>query len=111
DGVEASACAEERYLLAIEIDHPRRALGDVVGGRDLHPRLNVFFGLSWLSDLWPTQRSERLVQREADAAIERRILQGIHAGLRLSQLLHQVEKVGGFVRLEGDHEFLVVQPE
>src|SRR3972149_1699730 len=56
------------------------------------------------------QRVQRLPQAHGDAGEDRRVAERVGARLRLPQLHHEVEEVGGLVRLEGDDELLVVQP-
>ena len=45
------------------------------------------------------------------ASEHRRIAQGEAARFRLAQLLEKIEKIGGLIGFERDHEFLIIQPE
>src|ERR1051326_2680146 len=56
-----------------------------------------------------TKRLENVRYRLRDTGVHRSVAQGILAGLGLTQFLHEIEKIGDAIRLEGDDELLIIQ--
>src|SRR5438046_2513453 len=55
------------------------------------------------------QALQDLLDRGAPAGIHGRVAHGVLRRLGLAQVLHQIEKLGRRLRLEGHHEILIVQ--
>src|SRR5918911_548524 len=58
-----------------------------------------------------TERLQALGERALAAGVHRRVAQRVRGGLRLAQLLDEIEEVGRLLRLEGDDELLIVEAE
>src|SRR4051794_24987880 len=57
------------------------------------------------------ERVEGVPDAAGDTGEDGCVAQSVGARLAASQLLHQIEEVAGVIRLERDHELLVVEPE
>src|SRR4051812_47588254 len=56
----------------------------------------------------PVECVQRPLHGGRDAGEDRRLARGVRARFRASQLLHQIQEFPGIVRVERNHEFLVV---
>src|SRR3954471_12492720 len=59
----------------------------------------------------PVEGVQRPFDRCRYAGEDRRLARGVRARFRASQLLHQIEELTGIVRVERNHEFLIVYSE
>src|SRR3954468_22291166 len=59
----------------------------------------------------PVERIQRPLHGGRDAGEDRGLTRRVRARLRAPQLLHQIEELAGVVRVERNHEFLIVYPE
>ena len=111
DRIELAVHVEEGHLLALEVDHAAGAHGHIGQVGDARPSFAIDLPLRRRGEriIRRAQAVQRLADAHGDAGEDRRIAQGVHAGLRLSQLHHQVQEVARLVRLERDDELLVIQ--
>ncbi len=124
EGVKGTVHVVQRDLLAIhdhELGAAWRYLGNVghLGpaihrlalGRlyHRHGRADLLGHRLGFDVLPAIQRVEHAADRGGNAGDQRRVAQGVVAGLGFAQLLYQIKETGGRIRLKRHHEFLVVQ--